>query len=245
MRILISPAKKMTDTSSIPWEGTPLLLARAKAVMSALKRVPREEIRTLYRCSEKLAEETYRLLFHFDFEKRRTPALLAYQGIQFQYMSPSVFSEKQWENAQKSVRILSGLYGIVKPLDGISPYRLEMENKLSVQGEANLYRYWGSSLHDALYDGEGVVLNLASEEYARCIRPFVEKGERFVDVLFLEEANGKRAEKGVYAKMARGRMTRFLSDFSAPKPEDCLAFSDLGYRFDSNASNEDRIVFVR
>lgn len=176
--------------------------------------------------------------------KRLTPAILAYDGIQYTYMAPDVFEQRYFDYVQEHVRILSGFYGSVRPLDGVVPYRLEMQAKANVDGCKNLYEFWGDSLYREVLPEGRVIVNLASKEYSKCVEKYLQPQDRFITVVFGELQNGKVVQKGVYAKMARGEMVRFAAEINAESPEELKAF-DRGYRFDEERSTETEYVFIR
>lgn len=144
------------------------------------------------------------------------------------------------------LRILSGFYGVLRPFDAVSPYRLEMQAKLPTAKGKNLYDFWGNSLGELLLQEDSVFVNLASEEYAKAVRPLLREQARFVTCVFAEEPEpGKLVEKGVYVKMARGEMVRFAAETGAQSPEELCEFNRLGYSFDANLSGKDTYVFRR
>ena len=180
-----------------------------------------------------------------DLQKNLTPALLAYDGIQYTYMAPAVFEDGQYDYVQEHLRILSGFYGVVKPMDGVTPYRLEMQAKAAVDGCRDLYEYWGGRLYREVMDESRVVINLASKEYSRCVEAHLQPGDRFVTCVFGELENGKPVQKGVYAKMARGEMVRFMAERHVEDPEELKAFAVDHYRYSEELSEKDMFVFVR
>ena len=113
-----------------------------------------------------------------DLKTGLTPAVLAYEGIQYQNLAPQVMTMEQLDYLQEHLRILSGLYGVVRPLDGVAPYRLEMQAKLAVDGARDLYAFWGGRLYEALEE-DALIVNLASEEYAKAVRPYVQSAVAF------------------------------------------------------------------
>lgn len=153
MRIIISPAKKMNaDTDSFPSRGLPRMLERTEALLAKLREMSYEELKALWKCNDQIAELNFRRLRDMDLRRGLTPAIMAYEGIQYQYMAPHIFSESQWTYAEEHLRILSGFYGILRPTDGVIPYRLEMQAKLTPVREAlgsvnSLYEYWGDSIY--------------------------------------------------------------------------------------------------
>ena len=151
MRIVISPAKKMNiDLDSFAPEGLPLFLPEAERLKEVLQKMTPRQLQTLWRCSDTLAAQNVERLASMDLYHRLTPAVLAYEGIQYQYMAPGVFSAEQLDYIREHLRILSGFYGLLRPFDGVTPYRLEMQAKLPVDGCSDLYGFWGAKLADVL-----------------------------------------------------------------------------------------------
>ena len=133
----------------------------------------KEELQRLWGCNEKIAELNYERLRGMDLEKGVTPAVLAYEGIQYQYMAPRVFEAGEWEYVEEYVRILSGFYGILRPLDGVVPYRLEMQAKGNPEGKGNLYDFWKDAIYGKLREETDCIVNLASKEYSRCVEDWL------------------------------------------------------------------------
>lgn len=115
-----------------------------------------------------------------DLRKNLTPALLSYDGIQYTYMAPVVFEDGQYDYVQEHLRILSGFYGVLKPMDCVVPYRLKMQAKAAVAGYKNLYDFWGYSLYQEVADDSRVIVNLASKEYSKCIEKYLQPGDRYM-----------------------------------------------------------------
>ena len=180
-----------------------------------------------------------------DLRQGLTPAVLAYEGIQYQYMAPGVFTDGAYAYIQEHLRILSGFYGVLKPFDGVTPYRLEMQAKLNIGQYKDLYAYWGDRLAKALFAETDCILNLASKEYSICISKYLPAPVRFITCVFGEEKNGKVIEKGTMCKMARGEMVRFMAQNQIQTPEQIRSFDRLNYRFDGVRSDESTYVFLR
>jgi len=159
-------------------------------------------------------------------------------------MAPGVFTEQAFQYVQEHLRILSGFYGILKPFDGVTPYRLEMQAKLRAGESKNLYDYWGDSLAKKLFAETDCIVNLASKEYSVCISKYLSKNVRFITCVFGEEKNGKVIEKGTKCKMARGEMVRFMAENQVTDPEQIKSFDRLNYRFDPSRSNEELFAFI-
>ena len=144
MRIIISPAKQMKiDTDSFVCTELPVFTDRAEILKDWIRSLSYEEQKTLWACNDKIARQNAERFAHMDLTKNLTPALLAYDGIQYTYMAPAVFEDGQYDYVQEHLRILSGFYGVVKPLDGVVPYRLEMQAKAAAGVHRNLYDFWG------------------------------------------------------------------------------------------------------
>lgn len=248
MKIIISPAKKMNmSRDSYEVTGMPCFLADTKILMQEIKKLSLAEAKALWKCNDKLAELNFQRFAEMDPEKCLTPAILSYEGLQYQHMAPGVFTDRALSYVQEHLRILSGFYGVLKPFDGVVPYRLEMQAGLSVAGKKDLYAFWGRRLYCRLMEDneDGVILNLASKEYAGAVEPYVKTPCRFITVSFEEDVDGKRKQKGTFAKMARGEMVRFLAENGIEDIEGVKRFTGSGYRFREELSGEWNYVFVK
>ena len=174
MRIIISPAKKMNiDTDTFPQPTFPIFLEETSVLMEWIRALSFPEAQKLWQCNDKIAELNYRRFQDMNLRRNLTPALVSYEGIQYQYMAPEVFTRKEWDYVQEHLRILSGFYGVLKPLDGVVPYRLEMQAKARVNETKNLYEFWGDRLYYEVRGEDGIILNLASKEYSKCIEKYL------------------------------------------------------------------------
>lgn len=246
MKLIISPAKKMkVDTDTLPWKELPCLMEQAEVLYGILRSMSHRELQSLWQCSDALADRSARYLEDFPGLRRGlTPAILAYQGIQYQYMAPGVFTDGEFAYVQEHLRILSGLYGVLRPLDGVVPYRLEMLSRLENTAGKDLYSYWGSKIADALYQETDCVVNLASKEYSLCVSRYQAPGTRLITCVFGEERGGKVVEKGTLCKMARGEMVRYLAQVRGEEPEALKGFDHLDYAFSPEWSDETTYVFL-
>ena len=246
MRIIISPAKKMnTDTDSLQWQTLPQFLSETECLLAHLRQMEPEALKQLWKCNDKLVALNRTRLQTMDLQRNLTPAILAYEGIQYQYMAPAVFSESEFAYIQEHLRILSGFYGVLRPFDGVTPYRLEMQAKLQIAEQKDLYAFWHDKLARSIFSETNCVLNLASKEYSQCISRYLPEGARFITCVFGEEAGEKVIEKGTLCKMARGEMVRWLAEHQIQTPEAVTEFSRLGYRYDPQRSDHSTYVFVR
>lgn len=246
MKIIISPAKRMkSDVDSIEYRDLPCYLAQTEKILNALKDLTYEEIKSIWNCNDQIAQLNFNRIRNMDLLNGLTPAILAYEGIQYRYMAPSVFENKSFEYIQEHLRILSGFYGILKPFDGVVPYRLEMQAKLKVGERDSLYDFWGSSLADKLITGGEPIVSLASKEYSRCISKYIGKEIQFVSCVFGEYVGDKVLEKGTAVKMARGEMVRFMAENQIENLSDIKTFDRLKYKFSQEHSNNNTYVFIK
>ena len=246
MKIIISPAKKMkVNTDTLEVRALPVYLHEAEYLQKHLSERSYEELKSLWKCNDQIAQINYERLQKMNLRMKLTPALLSYEGIQYQYMAPAVLEDGQWGYVQEHVCILSGFYGVVRPLDGVTPYRLEMQTKVSLPNVKNLYEYWGDKIYREVSEDTEVIVNLASKEYSKCIEKYLTPDINYITCVFGEYKGDKVIEKGTYAKMARGEMVRFLAEHKAEKPEEMKRFCRLGYRYSEKESTEDRCVFLK
>lgn len=246
MRIIIAPAKKMrSDPDSLAPAGLPDFLPETEVLCAALRSMDPAALQRLWRCNDRIAALNVRRLEEMDLRRNLTPAILAYEGIQYQYMAPGVFSQGEYDYVQTHLRILSGFYGLLRPFDGVTPYRLEMQAKLAVGGARDLYGFWGDRLARRLFAETDCILNLASKEYSLCVSRFLEPSVRFVTCVFGQEKDGKILEQGTQCKMARGEMVRYLAETGAETLEAVRGFDRLDYRFSPAHSDEETLVFLR
>ncbi len=244
MRIILAPAKKMnTDTDTLAPSGLPEYLDKSEMILEWLRDRSHGELKKLWGCNDKIAEQNFDRLEHMELRSRLTPAILAYEGIAYRYMAPAVFEAGQFEYVQEHLRILSGFYGVLRPMDGVTPYRLEMQAKASVQGRRDLYDFWGSSLYEAVRDESGIIINLASKEYSKCIERFLKPEDRYITIVFCERSGDKLVTKGTYAKMARGEMVRYMAEKGIEDPVDIRKFDRLGYTYRGDISSDSEYVF--
>ena len=245
MRIIISPAKKMNmDLDSLEPKGLPVFLERTEQIYKKLLGMTPGELKKLWKCSDKLTAQNVERLEQMDLRNRLTPAVLSYEGIQYQYMSPAVFFDEEYDYIQEHLRILSGFYGILKPFDGVTPYRLEMQAKLQINDAKDLYSFWGSSLADILAAETDCIINLASKEYSTAVEKYLPKDCRFVTCIFGELVDGKVVEKGTLCKMARGEMVRRMAEAKVDTPEEVKTLKILDFAFDAEHSDETEFVFL-
>ena len=246
MRIIISPAKKMkVDCDSLPWQDLPDFLDKTEQLYRGLRALSYAEIKRVWKCNDQLAQLNVERLQKMDLRRNLTPAILSYEGIQYRYMAPGVFSENELAYVQQHLRILSGFYGLLRPFDGVTPYRLEMQAKLPVAGAKDVYAFWGDCLAKSLFAQTDCIVNLASKEYSVCISRYLPDSVRFVSCIFGEKKADKIVEKATLCKMARGEMVRYMAEHQVKRPEELQGFDWLHFAFSPERSDESTYVFVR
>lgn len=247
MKLIISPAKKMNvDTDTMEIRGLPRFLDRTRLLCDWLKTMSYDQLKALWRCNDAIASLNYERLQHIELEEGLTPAVLAYEGIQYRYMAPHLFSWEQFDYLDRHLRILSGFYGVLRPFDGVTPYRLEMGAKLETDGARDLYGFWGDKLARVLEPGDGPVVDLASREYSRAVVPHLPRGVPLVACIFGRlRPDGRVVEQGAPCKMARGQMVRWMAEQAVTRVEELREFRDLGYRFSPERSDPGRYVFLK
>ncbi len=254
MLIVISPAKKLDYDNPAPVEKRTLpdLLDQSQQLIDILRGYSVEQIAQLMKLSDKLAQMNYGR--YQAWTREITPdnakqALFAFKGDVYAGMDAERFSKDDIDYAQEHLRILSGLYGLLRPLDLMLPYRLEMGTALPNERGRNLYAFWGDIITEALNgalaaQGDDVLVNLASNEYFKAVRPGKLQG-RIITPQFKEQRDGQYKMIGIYAKKARGLMSRYIIRDRISHPEDIKGFDYAGYAFNPEQSKGDTWVFTR
>lgn len=254
MLILISPAKTLDYQSPLATTRytQPVLLEQSQQLIGVARKLSAPQIKALMGISDKLADLNATRFhdWHPDFAPDNArQAILAFKGDVYTGLQAETFSEADFDHAQKHLRMLSGLYGVLRPLDLMQPYRLEMGIRLENPRGKDLYQFWGEEITQTLNaaleaQGDDVVVNLASDEYFRSVKPKALKGQ-IIKPVFLDEKNGKFKVISFYAKKARGLMSRFIIENRLTKPEQLTGFNTEGYFFDPASSTHDELVFKR
>lgn len=250
MLILISPAKTLDYSTANFKENTqPEFQSDIQSLIGVLKKKSATDISTLMHVSENLAvlnEERFK-----NFQKEFTPenskqALLAFKGDVYTKIEVENYSKEDFDFAQDHLRILSGLYGLLKPLDLIQPYRLEMGTRLETKKGKNLYEYWDKKIAKAINEaaGEKTIVNLASQEYFKAVDLKTLKS-KVITIHFKEFKNNSYQVIGLFAKLARGMMSNFAIRNKVVDPEFLKSFNQEGYEFSAPMSTPEDWVFVR
>lgn len=246
MRIIISPAKKMKiDNDVLYHRHMPAFIDKTQELLDYMRGLSYDELKSLWKCNDNIGRLNYDRIRNMDLYNNLTPAILSFEGIQYQYMGPGVFEYAQLDYIDEHLRILSGFYGVLRPFDGVTPYRLEMQAKPLNWKYKSLYEFWNQEIAEKLFSESKYILNLASKEYSKCVSNFLNKDIKFVTCIFGEMVNGKVVEKGTPVKMARGEMVRFMAENKILNIEDIKEFNRLGYVFKEELSDDNNYVFVK
>jgi hypothetical protein len=252
MITVISPAKTLDfDTSPTTLKhSAPVFTARTSTLVDVMRRKSSKDLSKLMGISPKLAALNVARFQSFDLRsKMAKQALLAFKGDVYLGLEAETYGERDFNFAQKNLRILSGLYGILRPLDMIQPYRLEMGTRLIINSHKTLYEFWGEELGEALGSElcehrNKTLLNLASIEYFKAVSTTKLPG-KVITPVFKDYTKGTYKVLGFFAKKARGLMASFIVKNRISKPEDIKAFSEDGYKYNESYSTDDQWAFTR
>lgn len=251
MLMLLSPAKKLDYDSPIRTRlhTQPLFVDEAHELIQLLKKKSVQDIAKLMKLSDNLATLNAQRYQDwsptFDLNNSR-PAILAFNGDVYDGLQAPTLLDDQLEWAQDHLAILSGLYGVLRPLDLMQPYRLEMGTRLENPRGRNLYAYWGSRIAEYLdsQTSSGLIINLASAEYFKAVDRKALQAS-VVECVFQDYKNGDYKVIGFHAKRARGLMARFITENRCTQPEELKAFAEAGYAYADDVSSDHRLVFRR
>lgn len=254
MLALLSPAKKLDFDSDWKLTGCtkPTMLKHSKELVEILKGKSQKEIKSLMKLSDKLAELNHNRYKEFTTpftNSNARPAISAFRGDTYVGLDADTLAESDIKYAQDHLRIISGLYGLLRPLDLMQAYRLEMGTKLANKKGKDLYEFWGDiltkSCNEIIKDHKDkTVISLASNEYIKAINPSLLEGE-FVTCHFKEVKNGQPKVVGLFAKRARGMMARFIVKSRIETAKELKAFKEDGYKFMTSLSDMNNYVFTR
>ena len=249
MLAIISPSKTQDFSQcDIDIFSQTRQIESSNELIGILKNKSKSQIAKLMSISEKLSELNFDRFQNFQLPftlKNAKQAILAFKGDVYNGINAPELSQEDLEFAQGKVRMLSGLYGVIRPLDLIQPYRLEMGTKLSNEKGSDLYDYWCSDIISVLNEDEpDLIVNLASNEYSKAIDKKTLNAD-ILDIVFKEKKGDNYKVIGIYAKRARGLMVNYIIRNRLDKPEELKDFTDEGYRFDKVLSNDSSWVFLR
>lgn len=249
MLILISPAKTMKEERIHKPLHLPLFLNRSEVIHEAVKQYSVDDLMKLMKINRKIAELTYQRFQNMKFDMSGICALDAYDGIQFRSMNLATAKEDVWTYLDEHLCILSGFYGMVKPFDSIYPYRMEMQTPLSVDGCGQLYAFWMDTMakelmKERMLHKESYIINLASKEFDRCVRPYITDGT-WIDIIFYIRVNDKLVTRSTQAKKARGMMVRYMADHNIEHLEELKGFDQDGYQYHEECSDQTHMIFIK
>ena len=252
MKLVLSPAKSLDYETKLPTTKTTegVFLGEAERLNKLLKKKSAKSLSTLMHISDNLGQLNYERNQEWELpftSENARQAMYAFSGDVYRGLDAYSIDTKKLDKVQDTVRILSGLYGVLKPLDLIQPYRLEMGTKMPVGKNKNLYEFWQKkvtkALNEELEDDE-IFLNLASQEYFKAIDTKALKVP-VINIAFKEYKNDKYKIIAIFAKLARGLMTRYIIDTDAKTIDDIKGFNYENYGFSEELSSENELVFTR
>lgn len=256
MYFLLSPAKNLDEKTALPFElnehlSEPVLIKQSIDLMKTLKQKDSIDIQELMSVSDKIAQLNVvrNQNWAYPFGDDKKPAVYLFDGDAYKGLDAYSLTIDEILYLNRHLGILSGLYGILKPLDDILPYRLEMGTKLKTPHADDLYDYWGDMITDVINErihasGSDILINLASSEYYGAVKPNKIQAD-IITPKFLDQKNGQYKVISFYAKRARGMMARFACVNHIQNPDDLKGFDMEGYYFDERASSHDEWVFKR
>ena len=245
MIAILSPAKNMRAASLKGLVLTnPVLFERTRRLVPMLRAMVPWELESRLKINPQLALKAFSDFQEFEAPGGESPALLSYHGLAYQNLEAESLNLEDFAFAGDCLRILSAFYGVLRPSDAIKPYRLEFQCGFQPNGKT-LYRFWGDSIYRELFQNGDTVINLASKEYSKTITPFLALKDRMITCDFLTYRRGKLITLAALAKMARGRMARFLIDNRIREPERLREFSWEGYEFSSEHSDGENFRFIQ
>ena len=252
MKILISPSKTLSFDSHVncDFNSESRLINETKVLHKILLNYSSEDLKNLMNVSDKIAELNFNRFKNWDdpiLSENSRQAVYAFKGDVYSGLNAETIEEEKFDYLQNSLRIISGYYGILRPFDKILPYRLEMGTKLENENGNNLYKFWGDKITDLLnadIEDYDLVVNLASDEYFKSLNKN-KVNAKIVTPVFKEFKNGTYKVIAIYAKKARGLMSRFLIDRKSNYIDDIKHFDIDRYSFDDSLSTENELVFTR
>lgn len=217
----------------------------AKEIMNRLKELTVEDIRQLMKINDRLAKLNKLRFDSLEFDTNGNPAILSYDGLQYKNIQIDKFTEDEIIFLDNHIRIISGLYGVLRPFNSIYPYRLEMQSKLQIGDAQCLYDFWNSNLCQTLAKETDTIINLASLEYSKIIKPYIPKDLNFITCVFKVRKADKLKVESTASKIARGQMIHFIVKNKIDKALELKKFNQDGYSYTEELSTKDEYVFVK
>jgi cytoplasmic iron level regulating protein YaaA (DUF328/UPF0246 family) len=255
MKVILSPSKTQDfESYNLPSgveSSAPDFLNEIQSLIISLKKLTPQEIFSLMSLSEKLTDLNFHRFQDFQpssfTSQNSKPSLLAFQGDVYRDIKSEDYTTEQWDFANNSIRIISGLYGLLKPLDLIQPYRLEMKTKLHTTEASDLYKFWKDKLAHHLQsemNPDEYLINLASKEYSKALLPFLDKN-KVIDITFKDKKESGYKIIAIYAKLARGNMSHQIIQNQIQDPEKLKNLNIDGYKYNQEFSSANEYMFLR
>lgn len=244
MKIIVSPTKQMR-ISKHQGEQLPYYADVSKEILTVLQELSVEELCRLMHIKEAIALENQQRYKDISFADHASAAIYTYQGLQFKNMQIDELSEEDMEYVKEHLRILSAFYGIVRPMDSIEPYRLEMQSRLPIQDAKDIYAFWGDRLAKRLIEEDDErIINLASKEYAKAVLPYIDK-TKVTTITFYVDKDGKLKTESTQVKMARGKFVHWMAKNKITTIQELKMFQEDGYYLHKELSTDEELVFVK
>lgn len=242
MQLIISPSKKMQiNQDDFEVFDQPYYQDQSNYLRDVLRKMDFAELKKLWQASDKLVSAGIEDLKRLDYAQGLTPAIMAYTGLQYQAIGADLLTQAQLDYLQDHLWILSAFYGALRPFDGVQPHRLDMKDSLN--GE-KMYDFWGERLADLVAEN-GPVINLASDEYAKSVQPYLE-AKNFITIAFKEKnSNGKYVTKATNAKRARGYFVRWCAEEGISDVTQLRNFDLVGWTYNSELSQDNLLTFIK
>ncbi len=247
MKIVLSPAMNMENCkNNLIGKTVPIFSDMANELVDRVREINPIYLETELGISSKLVDGVFKYYCDFDnidFKDRGTQAIIAFRGLAYKNLNPEDFTKEDFEFAMDNLRILSAMYGVLKPTDLIQQYRLDF--MCNFGKKENLYEYWGSLVYDELFKDNEVVLGICSKEYEKLIKPFLQPWDKYVACEFLINKNGKLKAQATASKMARGQMARYIIKNKIEDIEDIKSFDYDGFVYSEYHSSSKVMAFIK
>ncbi len=246
MIAIISPSLTMKNCSDDFFNLTlPSQIDMSKKIVEEIRKLSLEDLEKILCVNSKVGKLNFERYENLKFDEFGSPAILSYTGTAYKNIKPSIFNEEEIKFCSEHVRILSGLYGVLKPYDSIYEYRLELKTRINILGNEDLYKYFGDSMYKNLVNCDRKIVNLCSSEYSKAIIPYLSHEDEFLTCSFKINKNGILKSISTDAKASRGSMINFIVKNKINDFESLKNFNDNGYTFDERLSNSTEYVFVK
>lgn len=246
MLVLLSPTKTMNDIINSSDKLTvPCFLSYTEQIYNKLKLFTEDDFKSCMKVNEKIAKQNVMRMNDFKFDKNGLMAIKAYNGITYKRLDVNSFSNEDLIFANENIRIISAMYGVLKPFDSIYPYRLEMQSKITVLNYSDIYEFWGEKIALKLQEDNDIILNLCSNEYTKSFLPYIKNTKNFYSCEFLVLKDNKYKNQATVSKQARGLMARYIIKNKITDIEKIKKFDEDNFLYSFEKSRNNKIVFVK